>query len=397
MKLRDYQEKAVNELKNGSVLCGGVGSGKSITAIAYYYTKICKNMTEPRDLYIITTAKKRESKEWEKELTPWHISKDRHLSICGVRVVIDSWNNMKKYSDVYGAFFIFDEQRVVGRGAWVKAFLKISRKNQWILLSATPGDQWSDYVPVFIANGFFRNRTEFNNLHCVFSPYTKFPKIEKYIGERRLRQLRDSILVYMKDDRNTVRHNEYVKVDYDTSLYRTVMRDRWNPYDNEPIQETGKLMYLIRRVVNSDFTRIMALDKILREKKYLIVFYNFDYELEIIKDYLENIKHYKYAEWNGHKHEEIPVCKKGWVYLVQYSAGCEGWNCITTDTIVFFSQTYSYRMLEQASGRIDRINTPFRDLYYYHLRSDSSIDLAIWSKLKNKQTFNEQSFIRKMR
>lgn len=400
IELREYQQKAVDELKNGSILCGGVGSGKSLTALTYYMNKVCygsimpyEDMRSPIDLYIITTAKKRDSLEWERECANLTLSNDRNISHSGVQVIIDSWNNIQKYIGVVDAFFIFDEQRVVGSGAWVKAFLKIARVNKWILLSATPGDQWSDYIPVFIANGFFRNKSEFSAQHCVYSPYTKFPKIEKYVGEKRLEKIRDSILVNMNDDRHTIRHSEYILVDYDNTLYRTVMRDRWNPYDNEPIQETGKLMYLIRRVVNSDFTRIMELEKILRKNKYLIVFYNFDYELEILRDYLTNIEHYTYTEWNGHKHEDIPNNPEGWVYLVQYSAGAEGWNCITTDTIVFYSQNYSYRILEQASGRIDRMNTPFRDLYYYHFRSNSPIDIAIWRKLKNKQSFNEKTFM----
>lgn len=417
VKLSNYQLKAIDELDNGSILCGGVGSGKSRTALGYYLFRVCegdvkvldyeerpwdkigihkavRRMKNPRDLYIITTAKKRDSKEWQKECGCYLLFEDRKNSLSKVKVTIDSWNNIKKYKDVYGAFFIFDEQRLVGSGTWVKTFLNISRKNQWILLSATPGDQWTDYIPVFVANGFFKNKTEFNRQHCVFSSYTKFPKIERYVGERYLEKLRSKILVQMDDQRMTVRHNEYVITEYDQNVYRTVMRNRWNPYEECPVEEMGKLLYLIRKVVNSDISRIEALDRILRDRKYIIIFYNFDYELEMIKEYLNSID-YRYSEWNGHKHQEILNCKDGWAYLVQYSAGCEGWNCITTDTIVFFSQNYSYRVLEQASGRIDRMNTPFKDLYYYHLRSNAPIDVAIWRKLKNKKNFNERSFMKR--
>lgn len=408
VKLSDYQLKAIYELKNGSILCGGVGTGKSRTGLGYYMFCVCEGsvkvngsggieeMKHPRDLYIITTAKKRDSKEWQKECAAYLLFEDRENSLSGVKVTVDSWNNIKKYKDVYGAFFLFDEQRLVGSGTWVKTFLNIARKNQWILLTATPGDQWSDYIPVFVANGFFKNKTDFNRQHCIFSPYTKFPKIERYVGEKRLQQFRSMIVVEMDDQRHTIRHDIYVVTDYDTQLYRTVIRDRWDPYDECPIEETGKLMYLLRKVVNSDESRIRALDEILGDKKYLIVFYNFDYELEMIKDYLDSIM-YTYSEWNGHKHQEIPKNPEGWVYLVQYAAGAEAWNCITTDTIVFYSQNYSYRTLEQARGRIDRMNTPFRDLYYYHFRSKAYIDIAIWTKLKDKKNFNESSFIRKRR
>lgn len=396
ISLYEYQKKAINELKNGSILCGGVGSGKTITAIGYYLTEcgssieyFCK-MKYPRDLYIITTAKKRDSLEWEKDLAKLAIGKD--ANIHNTKVVVDSWNNIKKYTDVYGAFFIFDEQRVVGNGAWVKAFLNISRKNKWILLSATPGDTWSDYIPVFVANGFYKNKSEFCKKHCVYSRFAKFPKIERYVGLKELTRNREKVLVHMKDGRTTKRNDYHVLVEYDKDLYDTVLKERWNPWDNEPIAETGKLVYLLRRVVNSDESRIVKVREILSRIKRAIIFYNYNYELEILRSFLDKFE-YMYAEWNGTKHQEVPDGER-WVYLVQYSAGCEGWNCITTDTIIFYSQNYSYRATEQAAGRIDRINTPYKDLYYYHLHSEASIDLAIRQCLEMKRDFNERSFFR---
>lgn len=354
-------------------------------------------MKTPKDLYIITTAKKRDSLEWEKELANFVLCQDPDVigNAYWVQVTIDSWNNIKKYKDVVGAFFIFDEQRVVGSGAWVKAFLNIARKNHWILLSATPGDVWSDYIPVFVANGFYKNKTEFSNLHCVYSRFSKYPKIERYVGTKVLEQYRDSILVPMEDQRHTIRHMIPCSVDYDRTLYRTILRDRWDPYKNEPIQEIGGVVYLLRRVVNSDESRVETVWRIFEEKKKCIIFYNFNYELDRLVSFFEE-KGVKTVQWNGRKHEDLPKGNR-WVYLVQYSAGCEGWNCVTTDTIIFYSQTYSYRMFEQACGRIDRMNTPYQDLYYYCLKSSASIDLAIYSKLKNKQNFNEQAFLRRMK
>lgn len=403
IKLRDYQIKAINEMQNGCILNGGVGSGKSLTALGYYYvqqggpiddltTGDASNMINPRDLYIITTARKRDTLEWDKELAHFLLTTHPELAYYPKHnVVIDSWNNIKKYKDVYGAFFIFDEQRVVGSGAWVKAFLNIARKNHWILLSATPGDTWSDYIPVFVANGFYRNKTEFLRQHAVYSRYTKYPKIERYVDTGILLRYRRQILVDMDFKRETIAHHEDIFVRYDIAAYKDLTKTRWNPYKDEPIQNAAELCYTWRKIVNSDTSRQIALLELFEKHPKMIVFYNFDYELDILRGlYYGNDT--KIAEWNGHKHEPIPD-GESWVYLVQYNAGAEGWNCITTDTIVFYSQNYSYKVMQQAAGRTDRLNTPYTDLYYYHLKSRSGIDLAISRALNEKRSFNESRYI----
>ena len=400
ISLFDYQLDAVSRMRNGCILCGGVGSGKSRTSLAYYYkeqggvlgTKNYVRMKNPKDLYIITTARKRDTLEWEGELSYFLLSTNPKVNGYKNRVIVDSWNNIQKYKNVTDSFFIFDEQRVVGSGVWVKSFLKIAKSNDWILLSATPGDTWQDYIPVFIANGFYRNRTEFCNEHIVYSRFSKFPKIDRYINTGRLIRLRDRILVDMDFKRETIAHHEDIIVQYDISKYKETMRNRWDPYNNEPITNASGLCYILRKIVNSDESRQIALMDILESRPKVIVFYNFDYELDILKG-LHYGKDVQIAEWNGHSHQPIPT-SKSWVYLVQYTAGCEGWNCIKTDTIVFYSQNYSYKVMAQAAGRIDRLNTPYTDLYYYHLKSRSSIDLAISKALKDKKKFNETRWVK---
>lgn len=403
IQLYDYQLDAVKRMKNGCILCGGVGSGKSRTALAYYY--ICNGgeigtdeyatMDDVgiKDLYIITTARKRDTSEWSGELSPFLLSTNPKLNLYRNKVIVDSWNNIKKYADITNAFFIFDEQRVVGSGAWVKSFLKIAKSNQWILLSATPGDTWQDYIPVFIANGFYKNRTEFTREHIVYSRFSKYPKVERYLNTGRLIRERNSILVNMDFKRQTISHHEDVFVSYDVETYKDVSRTRWDPYKNEPIMNAGGLCYIWRKIVNSSEARQVALCEILENHPRAIIFYNFDYELEILKEVCNGVD-YNIAEWNGHNHQPVPESSERWAYLVQYNAGAEGWNCIRTDTIIFFSQNYSYKIMQQAAGRIDRLNTPYKDLYYYHLKSRSGIDLAISRALKNKQDFNESSYVK---
>lgn len=393
IKLDPYQIDAVNKLKSGCILCGGTGSGKSRTALAYYASKVCngylddpkKKYRTPRDLYVITTPKKRNDLEWEDEFVPFF------FDIQDVKVKVDSWNNITKYTDVHNAFFIFDEQRVIGNGSWAKSFIKISKFNQWILATATPGDTWSDYIPVFIANGFYRNRTEFNRRHAVFSRYSKYPKIERWLEERRLQKLKEAITVTLDYKKKTVHHEEVIVVGYSKQTYKIVSVNRWDPYENVPIQEISECGYLMRKVVNSDPSRIDVTKQIVLDRKKCIIFYNFDYELELLRKMGEELK-VKTAEYNGHKHDPLPT-GDSWIYLVQYTAGSEAWNCTSTDTIIFYSQSYSYKSTIQAMGRIDRRNTPFKDLYYYKIRSAAPIDLAIASALKKKKNFNERAFI----
>lgn len=392
LSLYDHQLGAIDKLKSGSILCGGVGSGKSRTALAYYYLKEAKGTLEINGhgrtremridipLYIITTAHKRDLREWELECR----------FFPGVEPIVDSWNNIQKYKDVKKAFFIFDEQRVVGYGAWSKAFIKISKSNRWILLSATPGDTWMDYVPVFIANGFYPNKTAFERRHVVYSRFAKYPKVERYVGTDILERFRSRILVQMPFERPTISHHEYVRVKYDKILSDKVVRDRWDVFNKEPLRDASAMCLCLRRIANAEPERLKTAIDIIRRAGKCIVFYNFNYELEMLREALD-AEGIAYSEWNGHNHDKLPS-ESVWAYLVQYTAGAEGWNCTTTDTVLFYSQNYSYKIMQQAAGRIDRMNTPFTDLYYYHLMSSSPIDIAIKRAIDAKKNFNERAF-----
>lgn len=398
INLYPYQRLAVEKMRNGCILNGGVGSGKSITALAYYYiqqggvinTDHYVNMVNPKDLYIITTARKRDTYEWDGELLPFLLSTNPDVNGYSNKVVVDSWNNIGKYVDVKDAFFIFDEQRVVGSGAWAKSFLKIAKTNEWILLSATPGDTWMDYIPVFVANGFYKNRTEFIRRHVIYKRFSKFPQVERYFDTGRLVRLRNRILVNMDFKRQTIPHHEDIYTNYDIFSYKKLLKTRQDLETGEPFKNAAEFCQGLRKLVNTSDSRQLAVLEIFEKHPRVIIFYNYDYELELLKD-LAYGADVEVAEWNGHKHQPIPECDS-WVYLVQYNAGAEGWNCIKTDTIIFYSQNYSYKIMTQASGRTDRLNTPYTDLYYYHLKSHASIDLAISKALKSKKKFNESAF-----
>jgi hypothetical protein len=406
INLYTHQLKALEELDNGKVLRGGVGTGKSRVSIAYYFTKVCKagipingrgdytEMLEPRDLYIITTAKKRDNADWSGELAEWGLGRDISVSFGHTRIVVESWNNITQFEDVKDAFFIFDEQRLVGSGPWVKAFIKIAKANQWILLSATPGDTWMDYVPVFIANGWYKNRTEFIRTHVVYNNFSKFPKIDRYVEVQKLVRYRNQILVDMPYERSTIRHVNKIFVDYDKALFEKVVKDRWHIYEDRPLKDVGEMFIVMRKLVNTHPSRVGAIMKLMEKHPKLIVFYNFNYELEFLRT-LGGILNVPSAEWNGQKHEEIPETDS-WIYLVQYTAGAEGWNCISTDAIAFWSLNYGFRIMEQARGRIDRLNTPFIDLWYYELRSDSPMDTAISKSLTKKENFSEAKLMKQL-
>lgn len=399
MELDAGQIEAVERLKNGAILVGGVGSGKSRTALTYFYCKECKgsipinqegyyiSMAKPRDLYIITTAKKRDDKEWEKELIPFMLYPTDKAPI---KIKVDSWQNLPKYANTMNSFFIFDEQRLVSYGKWAKTFLRISKHNHWILLSATPADKWEDLAPIFIANGFYQNITEFRSKHCVYNPHVKWRQISRYINTGRLHKLRELIYVDIEYDNARVQKHSDIPVSYDRNLYMSVLHNRWNPYEDAPIENVSQLCHVLRRIINSDESRIDAAKQIIHDCPRLIIFYNYDYELEILRGIAKELGIRK-AEWNGHIHQPVPT-ESEWLYLVQYTAGAEGWNCITTNTMLFYSQNYSYKTMVQAAGRIDRRNSPFTELYYYKLVSKASLDIAISKSLREKKKFNESSF-----
>lgn len=394
LELADHQQAAIKKLRPGTVLYAGVGSGKSRTALAYFFFKECKGsmpvnghgvyrkMKDPKNLYIITTAKKRDGAEWYTEAA--------HFIFDQIEMVVDSWNNIDKYLNVKDAFFIFDEQRAVGYGKWAKSFIHIAKANHWIMLSFTPGDTWIEYMPLFIANGFYKNKAEFSREHIIYDRFAKYPKIERYVNCKKLMKLKQSILVEMHSVRATIAHNEYLVVDYDKEKMSSVYNDRWDIYSDKPIINAGNLCYTMRRVVNEDKSRIEKTVQIIKKHRKVIVFYNFDYELEMLREMCKD-NDFIFSEWNGHVHEDI-IEGDAWVYLVQYTAGSEGWNCISTNTIVFYSLNYSYKQMVQAAGRIDRMNTPYKELFYYRLYSKSKIDLAILNSLKNKRNFNENRY-----
>ena len=389
-KLYPHQKEAVEKLSSGKVLVGGVGSGKSLTAITWFFEKVCGGQSEPfimpkyiPHLYIITTAKKRDDMEWDKELLPFLLNK---------YTTVDSWNNIKKYVDVKDSVFIFDEQRLVGKGAWVKSFYKIAKQNQWILLTATPGDKWEDYFPIFKANGFFKTKYEFENDHIIWDRYSTYPKVKEYINTGLLLKYKSQILIFMRFNRDTTQHHINVCCSHDEESCKFVIKNRWDIFKEEPLQQASVMCYTLRRIVNSSLDRPYTVKSLYERHRRVIVFYNFDYELDLLRNLcIEN--GYNYAEWNGHKHEQVPTTDK-WLYLVQYTAGNEGWNCITCDTIIFYSANYSYKVMIQSAGRIDRINTPYKDLYYYHLTSNSLIDKSINGALSKKKKFNERIFDR---
>lgn len=374
-ELYSNQHEAVEKLRSGSILCGKTGSGKTITAL-FFYKIYYPNL----ELYVITTAKKRDTKDWEEE-----------ASLIGIdNIVVDSWNKICDYTNNTGKFFIFDEQRVSGYSKWAKSFIKIARRNKWILLSATPGDVWMDYISVFVANGFYRNKSDFLNQHVEYYPFSNYPKIKRYHNISKLERLRNTILVKMYPNRITHRNRKYHYCEFDDVLYSDTLSNRWHIYENHPIENPSQMTQVARRIVNESDDRQRCLKEILENNDRVIIFYNYNYELDLILNVCKTVdKDFDISQWNGKIHDELPQSDK-WVYIVHYYSA-EGWNCTTSNTIVFYSLNYSYKIMEQAEGRIDRpaSKNANSDLFYHYLVSASSIDRSIMRALSLKRKFNE--------
>lgn len=376
-KLRPAQRDAVDRMHDGCVLLGRTGSGKTMTALGYWL-----KVHAQQDLYVVTTPAKRDAMEWEGD------SAKLGQYLPPERVV--SWNKIKDFEYLESAFVVFDEQRVSGSGKWVKSFLKIAKSNDWILLSATPGDVWIDWLPLFIANGFYRTRTQFTDRHVIWDPHTRYPRIKRYIEEDRLERCQEAICVYLASPNPISRmvHDELVS--YDSRKYAEVTRKRWNPFEVRPMMDAGELCRVQRRIVLENVCREEALERLLKGHPRALVFYSYNYELEAIKAVCERLGR-SYGQRNGHRHDPVPVSKEPWVYIVQYQSA-DAWNCISTNIAILYSLPYSWRQQEQAMGRIDRMNTPFDELHYYRLMTDSTIDNAILACLDRKETFNERVY-----
>lgn len=372
-----HQEEAIQKLKNGSILYGGVGSGKTLAALIFFQ----RNYAD-KQIYVITPAKKRDSKDWQNDMET--------LDIWGY---VDSWNNISKYQNIKNAFFIFDEQRAIGYSTWGKAFIKIAKNNNWIMLSATPGDTWLDYIPAFIANGFYRNKQDFINQHVEYDRYSKYPRVKRYHNEGKLIKNRDLLLVPMPMKRETIRHRRQIFSEFNPELYDVVLKKRWNIFEDKPIENASEMLQCLRKVTGTDPDRIWNAMIYMDTIDRLIVFYNYNYELDILKSIANKLEK-DYYEWNGHVHQNVPNQEK-WLYFVQYTAGAEGWNCIETNVMLFYSLNYSFRIMEQCEGRIDRLNTPYKDLEYYILTSKAKIDRDIYKTVSNKEKFNIGAWVRK--
>jgi hypothetical protein len=397
-KVKPYQQDAVKRMKNGCILNAGVGTGKSFMGLLYYWTEVCdgvytddeyKPMKNPRPLLIITTPKKRDSLEWEKDMSPFLLSPDDDANPYSndAPVRIDSWQNIKKYTNVVGYFVIFDENCLSSWGTWTKSFLKIAKKNQWILLTATSGDNWSDMAPMFIANGFFKNKTEFKEQHVIMNPFTRYPSIKGYFNQGKLIKYRKQITVTVNEPRTTIAIHKDIRCDYDKETEKIVLRGRWHPFEDRPLRDATEMAVVMRKIAFGDISRIEKVKELHEVNPKIIIFYDYNFELDMLINMCET-EGYSYAQWNGHKHEHIPDEEK-WIYLVQYTSGNAAWNCTSTNCMIFFNDNYSYKKMKQAAGRIDRLNTPYHELFYYHLTSSSFIDKRIKKTLLDKSAFND--------
>lgn len=393
---RPHQRDAIRKISNGNVVVGATGSGKSLVGLVYYYTNILEGSVEPFrkptksvSLYIITTATKRDSLDWNSECAEFALSTNQEASVNGIKVVIDSWNNIKKYKDIRGGFFLFDEQKTTGYKRWSKIFIRIAKNNRWILITATPSDRWMDLLSVFIANGFYKNKRDFVNQHVTYNPYVKYPSITGYRNVNKLRILKKRIFVIIDYQSPSIIENKVISVDYDVDALTQIEKTEWNPFTDSPIINLSEFASVLRRSLNSHPSRINEAIRIRNTVKKLIVFYNFNFELEILKHGYSGIK---IGELNGHRHDALPV-GSDWVYLVQYNSGNEAWECFTTNHMLFYSLNYSFRIMTQAKGRINRLTSGFNYMYYYYLVSNHWLDKGIQKALNKKRDFNNKEIL----
>lgn len=397
--LYKLQEKILNKSKENYLFHLGTGTGKTIIALHHYI-----KYSYPLDLIIIAPAVKVKEGGWDREIK--FVFNELGLEMPKYEVV--SYSKLKKYVAKKG-HYIFDECHYIKNSTSLRG--KISKElvkkyaTCFSLLSATPASKWEEWCNYFILWGICKNKTEFYKRYVVMGRqrygsiefntvvgYQNTELLKEHIKRRTSKKYTVNDMVEMpdlieqyiefkcsseykkiKNDRIMESNGSIIKLDTISKLYSTL---------RQQANITDKLEYL-EYIINSN------------EEDNVLIFYNFNYEKDMIINYLKSKKIKVDYIINGVT-KNYPIKENfelinNTVTLVQIQAGGTGIELTYINKVVYFSPTYSYQDYIQSIGRAYR-NGQENKVLVYKFKVLNSIETDIWECLERKEDFNERLY-----
>lgn len=444
IKLRDYQDKILNDLKYLPAigLFMKTGSGKTITSIQRF-------LKNPTDNLLVICPQSVISQWWEnledftkldvikynikhsvKQKKDYILKKLKVKNAIVVNYDIIAKLDMSEFINNNWTI-ILDESHKIKNYGTVKKPVKVTeealklgeRTDYKMLLTATPTEKdnggYIDYFTQLRFLGYMDyNLTQFKNRYCIEEkiqiPGTPFP-IKKIVGYRNdtIEEIRDMIgaCCRVKSPKYGDYEPQNIKITLEKpKSYAKMLEQRVYKeitLDNLSSMRIARKTLCSGTVMGSDEykDRFRYKDNTIKldwlkefisnTDEKLIILYNFNVEKDIIIELLEKLGK-SYVLINGECNDKAKELKKEFdVVMGQYQAFSEGLDGLQykTNIMIYYSMPESSQLYKQSLGRIDRdgqVNIP---TYYYLLMKDT-IDTAIMKKLENKVAFSEKDLNR---
>lgn len=408
MKLYKFQQDIVNQLHNKyrCAVFSGCGTGKTI---------ICGELLKYHTGKILLVCQASKVDDWIEHFTTYYPS----VKLFNLRKAqqLEQFNayqsrciGVVNYDLIYRReinrfnTLVLDESSEIKYDNTKKSrtILKmVSPKTSVILLSGTPcGGHYENLYTQAKLLGLGMTKTEYWNRYVNWyeipipgRPYS----IKKVVGYKNVDDLINrlskcgAVFVKSEDVLDLPEQTFTVKtVDKPIALKRFERDGSVVVYGKEYVAANVLVeLTASRQLCNSKDKQQAFIDLINSINDRVVVFYNFDSELDTLKTL---VKDRPIAEVNGHTNtEQIYHDNDNCVLFVQYQAGARGLNLQDGNKIIYYSLTLSSDLFEQSKKRIHRIGTKY-PCFYWILQTKDSVEESIYKSLNRQEDYNEELF-----
>lgn len=400
--LYGFQLDAVSELLEGRhFIVAGCGAGK--TAMALVWANSVSHQTGKNNVVIVTTASKSKTGDFEQEADVWCPSLLNSLSSFSVL----SWHKLRAWVEAHAGMdlssyiFIFDEVQRAKAGVssgMGRAFLKITKATDtWAAFTGTPGDTWLSFYPYFQACNLVKNKTSFLNHYANIQTYKGYPEITGWINEDRLKDMwaaisfaPDTEKVMSELPEQTHRVFTFKK----PTSYNKIFKTRMNE-EGEFLDTAGALCAELRRQCFTKDKQEWIKDFVEGLESGCVFFYNFIKTGDMLEEIIGKALPKGARVWRiDGKHHDIPTADtigEHDMVLCQWQSGSEALNLQFLHYWCSVEACYSYSTSIQARGRIRRLGQKMPQFYYY-LKTEYTIEDAVYEALKTKSDFAEDKW-----